>query len=84
MEELGNILGINFTGGIPKETENIETKVKIKKEEIERLIKDRETARANKDFARADEIRDYLQVKGIILEDRKEGTIWKLRGSRDG
>ncbi|MBN1299271.1 MAG: cysteine--tRNA ligase [Actinobacteria bacterium] len=46
-------------------------------EEIEKLISKRLYAREQKDFAKADEIREKLKSYGIILEDRKEGTIWK-------
>ena len=46
-------------------------------EEIASLIKEREQARKEKNFARADEIRDYLQEQGIELEDTPEGTRWK-------
>ncbi|HOJ49740.1 MAG TPA: cysteine--tRNA ligase [Spirochaetota bacterium] len=45
--------------------------------EIEQLIKEREEARRNKDFKKADEIRNKLLSKGIILKDTKEGTIWE-------
>lgn len=41
------------------------------------LIKEREDARAAKDFARADEIRDLLLDRGIQIEDTREGTLWK-------
>lgn len=46
-------------------------------DEIEALIKEREDARASKDFARSDEIRDELKGRGIVLEDTPAGTIWK-------
>ncbi|MDO5519772.1 MAG: cysteine--tRNA ligase [bacterium] len=46
-------------------------------EDIERLIEERQAARKNRDFARADEIRDELLEKGIILEDSREGVRWK-------
>lgn len=46
-------------------------------EEIERLIEERQQARKDKDFARADAIRNELQDKGIILEDTREGVKWK-------
>lgn len=45
--------------------------------EIKRLIDEREKARKEKDFARADKIREELKQKGIILEDTKEGVRWK-------
>jgi len=48
-------------------------------EEIEALIAEREQARTDKDFARADEIRDQLAAEGIILEDTAEGTIWRRK-----
>jgi cysteinyl-tRNA synthetase len=46
-------------------------------EDIEALISERQQARKNRDFKRADEIRDMLGEKGIILEDTPEGTKWK-------
>lgn len=46
-------------------------------EEIETLIEEREAARKNKDFARADEIRDSLKAEGIVLEDTKDGVRFK-------
>jgi len=46
-------------------------------EEIMKLIEERNEARKNKDFKRADEIRDLLKEKGIILEDTKDGTRFK-------
>lgn len=44
---------------------------------IEGLIRERNQARKEKDFSKADSIRDVLQEKGIILEDTPEGTKWK-------
>ncbi len=46
-------------------------------EEIEQLIEDRQTARKNRDFGKADEIRNLLLEKGIVLEDTREGVRWK-------
>lgn len=45
--------------------------------DIEALIEERTVARKAKNFARADEIRDELLNKGIILEDTREGVKWK-------
>ena len=45
--------------------------------DIEKLIEERQNARKSKDFKRADEIRDELLNKGIILEDTREGVKWK-------
>ncbi|MDA1076672.1 MAG: cysteine--tRNA ligase, partial [Proteobacteria bacterium] len=46
--------------------------------EVESLIEARKQARADHDFARADQIRDDLYARGIELEDTREGTRWKL------
>lgn len=46
-------------------------------EEVEQLIEERIEARKNRDFARADEIRDQLKDQNIILEDTPQGTRWK-------
>lgn len=45
--------------------------------DIEALIEERQQARKEKNFARADEIRNLLLEKGIVLEDTKEGVKWK-------
>ena len=45
-------------------------------EDIEALIAERQQARKDKNFARADEIRDELLAKGIILKDTREGVRW--------
>jgi cysteinyl-tRNA synthetase len=47
--------------------------------EIQGLINDRQEARRRRDFRRADEIRDELAGRGIVLEDTKDGVRWKRR-----
>jgi cysteinyl-tRNA synthetase len=44
--------------------------------EIDQLVRERDAARANKDFATADRLRDELTARGIILEDTPSGTVW--------
>ena len=44
--------------------------------EIEDLIQKRQEARANRDFATADQIRDQLAAQGIKLLDTKDGVRW--------
>ena len=55
----------------------VEKKQELLDGEIEALIRERQEARKAKNFARADEIRDLLADKGIILEDTREGVKWK-------
>ena len=45
-------------------------------DDIDALIKGRDEARAAKNFARSDEIRDLLAQQDIILEDTPQGTRW--------
>lgn len=45
-------------------------------DDIEALIEKRETARKNKDWATADQIRDDLKASGIILKDTPQGVTW--------
>jgi cysteinyl-tRNA synthetase len=49
--------------------------------EIEALITRRQEARARKDWAEADRIRDELDARGIVLEDTPRGVRWKRRAS---
>ncbi len=55
----------------------VEKKEEILDTEIEALIAERQAARKEKNFARADEIRDELAAKGIVLLDTREGVKWK-------
>ena len=63
---LSDVLGVK----VVKEKEILD-------EEIEALIKERTESRKAKNFARADEIREILTSKGIVLEDTREGVKWK-------
>ncbi|WP_461522030.1 cysteine--tRNA ligase [Porticoccus sp.] len=45
--------------------------------QIEALIAERVAAKKNRDFARADQIRDDLLAQGVVLEDSREGTTWR-------
>ena len=49
-------------------------------EEIEALIEERLLARSTRDFDRADEIRQTLEERGVLLEDGPDGTQWRRRG----
>lgn len=47
--------------------------------EQQKMIEDREAARASKDWKRADELRAALEKEGIILKDRPKGTDWSVK-----
>ncbi|MFH1750805.1 MAG: cysteine--tRNA ligase [Candidatus Micrarchaeota archaeon] len=69
--EFGGILGI-----FEQKKEGILSG--IGEDEIKQLIDERQTAKNQKDFKRADEIRNQLKLKGILLEDNKDGSVgWK-------
>lgn len=66
IQNLCNILGIIT-----------EKKEELLDAEVEGLIEERQAARKARNFARADEIRNLLLEKGIVLEDTREGVKWK-------
>lgn len=72
----GNLLGI--LGQDPEQwLQDAGSEDAITGEEIEALIQARADAKADKNFARADEIRETLLARGVVLEDSREGTKWK-------
>lgn len=71
-DELCGVLGILY------EKNNLSSN-SISTQEIENLIKDREQARKEKNWARADEIRKELSSKNIILEDTASGTKYTFK-----
>ncbi len=54
-------------------------KIGITEAEIQQKIKERQEARAKKDWQRADAIRDELSARGIVLEDTLQGTLWRVK-----
>ncbi|MCY8232371.1 cysteine--tRNA ligase [Priestia endophytica] len=66
-ETITGVLGVELAG---KDEELLD-------EEIEQLLEERIQARKDRNFQRADEIRDELKSRNIILEDTSQGTRWK-------
>lgn len=58
--------------------EELVKQVGLTSSEIEGLIAERNEAKKNKDWVKADRIRNDLQEKGIVLKDSKEGTTWDI------
>lgn len=58
-------------------------RIPYKKEDILERIRQRQEARQRKDWASADAIRRELEEHGIVLEDKRDGTVWKVRVSKD-
>jgi len=54
-------------------------KVDISEPEIEKMIELRNNARADKNYKEADNIRDHLLDKGVLIEDKDGKTIWKFK-----
>jgi cysteinyl-tRNA synthetase len=83
IKELGAVFGFNFKDDAIVMTGYEEAGEAMTASEIEEKIKERESARKAGDYKKADEIRSYLKDKGVLLEDRKEGTIWEIKGKKD-
>jgi cysteinyl-tRNA synthetase len=78
--ECGNVL--NLFGRTPREWNLALMKIKkigISEEEINAKIRDRQDARLRKDWKSADTIRTEFEGMGIILEDKKDRTDWKIK-----
>ena len=77
IDNLYRELGGDVLGIIPDQAES---SANAEREEglIRLLVDLRAQARANKDWATSDQIRDQLKALGVVLEDRPDGTIWKL------
>ena len=66
--ELVNVLGLLFE----------DRKVSVDTVWIEKEISRRAQAKKDKDYALADQIREYLKEKGVILEDTPQGVKWRI------
>jgi cysteinyl-tRNA synthetase len=78
--ELGGVL--NIFQRTPEDWNSALMKAKnigLSDKEIKEKISEREKARQDKDWDRADRIRKELEAKGVILEDKKDGTAWKIK-----
>jgi cysteinyl-tRNA synthetase len=78
IDETYRTLGGDILGLIPDEISGTGGSPGLEEALIRLLVDLRATARKNKDYATSDAIRDRLAEIGVILEDRSDGTVWKI------
>lgn len=81
IKEAGGVLGVLLRepDEILNEIKDIQVvRLGVSKEQIENLINERNKARADKDFSKADELRDKLVQLGVVIQDTSEGTKWSF------
>lgn len=90
---LGEVLGFDFSLKDAPQLDDVTLKEKIKplykefnfdemisaKTLLDKLLEDRNSARANKDWAKSDLIRDKLLSVGILVKDSKDGSLWEVK-----
>ncbi len=81
MYAAGELLGL--LGGDPEDWFTAHVEGELSAAEIEALLDERRAAKAERDFTRADAIRDQLKSSNVIIQDTPEGTIWRRGGSTD-
>jgi cysteinyl-tRNA synthetase len=74
-----DILGLSQQGYFERKKERWLKKGISTAAEIEALIVQRNSARQGKNWPEADRLRDELQQKGIVIEDTRAGTVWKVK-----
>ena len=82
LREAGQILGL-FKDAATTQVKNLKLKLLpslgVTEPEIDAAIQDRKDARAAKDFARGDAVRDSMAARGIELRDTPQGTVWSVK-----
>lgn len=77
--EFTGVGGADPTEKLNEITDLLAKTYKLDRAQIDALIEERNTARAEKDWARADAIRDELDAKHIVLMDSDDGTHWRIQ-----
>ena len=79
---IDSVLGLDIIKESQKLKETSDNLDNIDIEKIEELIKERKQAKIDKDYKKADNIRELLKSQNIVLEDTSNGTIWKVIDSK--
>ena len=75
MESFDEVLSLNLTRGQNEEKASVDGELEAF---ILAKIEERKAAKKDKDFAKADAIRDELLEKGVRIKDTREGTVWEI------
>lgn len=75
MENFDEVLSLNLTRGQNEEKASVDGELEAF---ILAKIEERKAAKKDKDFAKADAIRDELLAKGVRIKDTREGTVWEI------
>ncbi|MCR5691049.1 MAG: class I tRNA ligase family protein, partial [Eubacterium sp.] len=75
VERFDYVLSLGLTRAFEKEEAQVDDQLAAY---VEEMIAERKVAKKEKNFARADEIREELLAKGIVLKDTREGTLWEV------
>ena len=75
MESFDEVLSLNLTRGQNEEKASVDGELEAF---ILAKIEERKAAKKDKDFAKADAIRDELLAKGVRIKDTREGTVWEI------
>ena len=78
LNEYDKVLSLDLLKGADELNNTVQSGEDV--EEIERLIAERAAAKKERNFSKADEIRDTLLKKGITIKDTREGTVWSRNG----
>ncbi|MCB1155652.1 cysteine--tRNA ligase, partial [bacterium] len=81
-EEMRAVLGVAHRAPEEFRRDKVERFLRdapLTREQIEEKIQQRTDARAAKDFAASDAIRDELAAQGVIVKDTPDGTVWTVR-----
>ena len=78
LNEYDKVLSLDLLKGADELNNTVQSGEDV--EEIERLIAERAAAKKERNFSKADEIRDTLLKMGITIKDTREGTVWSRNG----